>query len=522
MPKHLFIIEAPGKRKMLAHVLRQSGLFDVEVMATVGHLGANPEGFNPLAVDGEYRETQYHLKPDRVRLAAEIGEVAEKSTHIYLASDDDQEGDVIARDILRFCLPDALHDKVRRVRLRALSPGEVRQALDNAAPIEPLAAARGDARRTLDRLIGSLSNERGAVGRVQGSALRLLSTQRPVVGVATHTLACADGGAPFVAQAPVYAGSPKPITFGANADEVTVRVGSRETGVLATQALNHDEIVLSASLVTGAEPAAIGKAMQGLYERGKMSYPRAKDHGITPDALRRLQAIARTHGAAFDPGLVTAVREADGAYAHEAPNPLVFDLPLNRALALMTLEDQVLVHLTRNLLDVGMAATVERPLMADLAALPREAQCLNWCRVTPAARRLWVEKAPVAGIKLWTKPQSLLHFMSHHGLGRPSTILNHVDKFLNRGLVTEDFDLTRVGHEWCNQIIELFGHQNISAMIENYIDQHCDAPEFMVAEMVKLCGLSAVETTVRDNNPYDLDENRNEATEITAGAFPGD
>ena len=178
MASNLFIIEAPGKRKGMSNMLWRAGVRDVEVMATVGHIGTNPEGFKPLAVDSEYRETAYRLKPDKERLAAEIGKAAKAAKRIYIAADDDQEGDVIARDVLRFCLDEEDRSRALRVRLKALAPGEIQAALAAAAPFDELSAARGDARRIIDRLIGSMSNDTGAVGRVQGSMLLMLQGRR--------------------------------------------------------------------------------------------------------------------------------------------------------------------------------------------------------------------------------------------------------------------------------------------------------------------------------------------------------
>ena len=45
MASNLFIIEAPGKRKGMSNMLWRAGVCDVEAMATVGHIGTNPEGF---------------------------------------------------------------------------------------------------------------------------------------------------------------------------------------------------------------------------------------------------------------------------------------------------------------------------------------------------------------------------------------------------------------------------------------------------------------------------------------------
>jgi len=494
MANTLFIIEAPGKRKGMLNMLWRAGMRDVEVMATVGHIGTNPEGFKPLAVDMEYHETAYRLKPDKEQLAVDIGNAARVAKHIYIATDDDQEGDVIARDVLRFCLREEERSRVLRVRLKALAPGEIQAALADAAPFDELSAAQGDARRIIDRLIGSLSNDSRVVGRVQGSMLLSLQEQHPVVGMMTYSMQAADNKGNWIAKLPVFAGQKIP---GDSQVDGISGTGRSVMATLASRAMNHDEILISASMATGQGIGAVAQAMQSLYEHGQMTYPRAKDRAITPDAFRRLQTIARMNGAGFDPARFLAIRQPGGEHTHEAPNPMVLDVPVNRHFDLLSLEEQVLVHLTRNLIDCGIPCQFETPRLFDLAKLPPEMAALHWHRVIPTGDRLWADKPIEPGFQAWTKEQSMLHFMSKNGLGRPSTMVTHVEKFLSRHLVDECFELTEKGREWSAQIGELFGQQNVSRMIENHIDSNKSTPSQMVADMIEICRLNAVGSIVQ-------------------------
>lgn len=512
MASNLFIIEAPGKRKGMSNMLWRAGVRDVDVMATVGHIGANPAGLKPLAVDAEYREMAYRLKPDKERLAEQIGNAAKAAKRIYIATDDDQEGDVIARDVLRFCLDEAERSRALRVRLKALAPGEIQAALAAAAPFDELSAARGDARRIIDRLIGSLSNDSGAVGRVQGSILLMLQEQSPVVGVMTYSLQAADDKGDWIAKVPLYAGQE---IFDEAVIDGVANIGRSEMGTLASRAMNHDEILLSASMATGQGIESVARAMQSLYERGQMTYPRAKDCAITPDAFRRLEIIARMNGAGFDPGQFRAIRQPGGEHAHEAPNPMVLDVPVNRRFDLLPLEEQVLVHLTRNLIDCGIPCQFETPRLADMATLPPEVAALRWHRIVPIGDRLWEAAPPEPGYREWTRAQSLLHFMNRNGLGRPSTVVTHVEKFLSRDLVDESFEFTKKGREWSAQIGELFRHQNISKMIEDYIDSNRKSPSQMVGDMIAMCGLNSVGSAVQQQGL-----SQDEEHEIPAGNLP--
>lgn len=510
MPSNLFIIEAPGKRRALFDVLRRAGVRDIDVEATVGHLAANPDKFTPLAVDSNFRETAYRIRPDREALAATIAYKAAEAKRIYLATDSDQEGDVIARDVWLFCIPEEHRHKAVRVRLKALSESEVLTALSQAKPFDELMAAQGDARRVIDRLIGATSNKIGAIGRVQGSLLIALMNKRPVVGVVSHTLDATDGRGPFVAKVPVFAGQQVPdVMEFHNPARVRTAVDTARGG----GPMNHDQILLAASLRTGAGISDVSKAMQTLYEKGRMTYPRSKDSAISSESLKRLSMIARGNGAAFRGDRFTGVRDVFGEHGHEAPNPLAFDVPVNRNFELLSLEDQVLVVITQNLIDSGIAARFEKP---DTSSLPDGAKNLNWHRINTVGTRLWVSVAEHAGMEKWSKEQSLLHFMMKNQLGRPSTITHHIEKFLTRDLVTQAFDLTGKGKEWSANIGSVIGYRNISTEIEKYIENNRNVASSMVADMVQLFELHSIKTLVEQETEL----TDHETYEISSGSFP--
>ena len=241
MTNVLVIIEAPGKRASLSDVLWRVGLRVAQVLATVGHIASNPASLSPLGVTSGFRETSYALREDRQHAVERIRAAAQGSDTIYLATDDDQEGDVIARDVYFLALEPEDRQRVQRVRLRSLAASEVRDAFALASPFDPLAAAKGDARRILDRMIGALSSAEGAVGRVQGSLLLALSEQKPVLGVMTHRVKSEDGEGDWIAQQPVYVDSQ---LFDASVD-VSMGVGSSVAATLGARPMAYGEIVLS-------------------------------------------------------------------------------------------------------------------------------------------------------------------------------------------------------------------------------------------------------------------------------------
>lgn len=438
----LVIIEAPGKVKWLSSLFWQSGLKDCEVLATRGHICANPQALHPLCISSTLKETSYTLKEDRFHLAEAVKEKAHDAKKIYLATDDDQEGDVIARDVLYKCIDVEDHPKVFRLRLRALSIAEIGDSLKNASPFDPMTAAKGDARRIIDRIIGAYSNENAVVGRVLGSTLVALRSKVPLKGYATLTIKASQGN-DWQAVLPVYMGQEPPsetaLDIVANVDPQRVF-----TTVYAEKPYNHDEILLTASLQTKLSVSQVSEITQDLYERGKMTYPRAKGHFISQDSYKRLEAMALRSGATFSGSNFTA-RSATDTSAHEAPNPTEIDVPVNRPLDFLSVEDQVLVHIARRLIECGVVCRIEAPEQLALAELPSELASLTWYRVVPIGQTLWDKPPTMAGYTELTQEQSLLHFMISNGLGRPSTVVHHLQKFLARNLVDKQFELTEKG-----------------------------------------------------------------------------
>ena len=193
----LIVIEAPGKVAQLVRMIRAIGL-DAQLWASGGHFRQHAETLWPLGVIADGSE------PGRVFDESRFASLrrAAVGRRVLVATDADQEGDVIARDV-RDAIQDIAHG-VERVRLHTLDLEGVRAAFARSTPIAPLASRAGDARRIVDRLIGHCFSRPGLpVGRVFTALLQSLQDNEPVIGHVTLTRAAGDGGSPFIARVPV-------------------------------------------------------------------------------------------------------------------------------------------------------------------------------------------------------------------------------------------------------------------------------------------------------------------------------
>lgn len=195
---HYMIIEAPGKLKRLEMLLKKMGRFD-QLIATGGHFYHNPKAVIPVAIDDNLMEMS--RLPDS-RITKKLEAIPAQS-HVYIATDSDDEGDVIARDVL--CHLGHV-DCVERIHFSSLTVKAIRKAIMNAKPVSLKAALPGDLRRKLDRLIGATFSHHGmAVGRVSTAILGSLVQDSPVIGYIHFEVPSRDGGLPFIAKQPVTA-----------------------------------------------------------------------------------------------------------------------------------------------------------------------------------------------------------------------------------------------------------------------------------------------------------------------------
>lgn len=179
MPQKLVIVESPKKAQLIQGFLAQNKLTGYKVMASAGHVRDLKK--RPLGIDLEdnYRPI-YEITEDKAKLVRELKAEAKKSELVYLASDEDREGEAIA-----WHLSEALALKpqqVKRIAFHEITSEAFLEALDNPRDIDHHLVDAQQARRVLDRLVGyelspvlwkrvrpSLS-----AGRVQSVAVRLV------------------------------------------------------------------------------------------------------------------------------------------------------------------------------------------------------------------------------------------------------------------------------------------------------------------------------------------------------------
>src|SRR6056300_648051 len=187
MSKPLVIVESPTKVKTISKILGSEYI----VKSSVGHIRDLPRNAKSIpsnytnkdilwgAVKPNNFENIYVIPEDRKKIVGELKKLADEAPEIYLATDDDREGEAIA-----YHLKEALDlkDEPKRIKFNEITPTAVLNAVNNPEKIDIGKFKSYEARRTLDRMIGyeispkvrDLGGAFISTGRVQGPAIRLI------------------------------------------------------------------------------------------------------------------------------------------------------------------------------------------------------------------------------------------------------------------------------------------------------------------------------------------------------------
>jgi len=175
MEKGLIIVESPTKAKTISGILGN----DYIVFATMGHIRDLPEDEFGVDIENNF-SPKYIIIPGKKRIVEKLEKLAKNSSDIYLATDEDREGEAIAWHTV--CLINKKISDVKRVAFHEIVPDAVKEAFSNPRQISIELVNAQQARRILDRIVGYKISpilgkhlEMGlSAGRVQSVALKLI------------------------------------------------------------------------------------------------------------------------------------------------------------------------------------------------------------------------------------------------------------------------------------------------------------------------------------------------------------
>ncbi|WP_272021943.1 type I DNA topoisomerase [Olleya namhaensis] len=175
MAKNLVIVESPAKAKTIEKFLGK----DFKVESSFGHISDLPSKELGVDVEGDF-DPKYEVSSDKKALVKKLKQLAKKAEMVWLASDEDREGEAIAWHLAESL--DLDKDKTKRIVFHEITKAAIQKAVENPRQIDYDLVDAQQARRVLDRIVGyELSpvlwrKVKGGLsaGRVQSVSVRLI------------------------------------------------------------------------------------------------------------------------------------------------------------------------------------------------------------------------------------------------------------------------------------------------------------------------------------------------------------
>ncbi|MBQ5729346.1 MAG: type I DNA topoisomerase [Bacteroidaceae bacterium] len=174
MPKNLVIVESPAKAKTIEKFLGE----DYKVMSSFGHIRDLKK--KNFGVDLETFQPEYEIPADKTKVVSDLRAQAKKVDTVWLASDEDREGEAISWHLAEVLKLDPA--RAKRIVFHEITKPAILSAIENPRNIDHNLVDAQQARRVLDRLVGfKLSpvlwrkvKPNLSAGRVQSVAVRLI------------------------------------------------------------------------------------------------------------------------------------------------------------------------------------------------------------------------------------------------------------------------------------------------------------------------------------------------------------
>nr|WP_314069179.1 type I DNA topoisomerase [uncultured Campylobacter sp.] len=174
--KNLIIVESPAKAKTIKKFLGD----DYDVVASKGHIRDLPQKKFGIKIKDKSFEPEYEISADHDQIVKQIKTLAKKADQIYLATDEDREGEAIAYHIAASIGKQA--QELPRIVFHEITKSAISNALSSPRKLNIASVNAQQTRRLLDRIVGyklspllNLKIQRGlSAGRVQSAALKIV------------------------------------------------------------------------------------------------------------------------------------------------------------------------------------------------------------------------------------------------------------------------------------------------------------------------------------------------------------
>lgn len=335
MPKNLVIVESPAKAKTIEQFLGK----DYSVKSSYGHVRDLPKKGLNIDVEHDFAP-KYEVSPDKKKVISEL-KAAAKNSDVWLASDEDREGEAIAWHLTQALGLDP--KKTKRIVFHEITKPAIETAIKNPRTVDIKLVDAQQARRVLDRLVGyELSpvlwkkvRTGLSAGRVQSVAVRLIVEREREIKdheaestfkvTAVFTASGQEIPAELQTKLPDAEATEQWLQKAAPADfkveSIDQKPGSRSPSAPFTTSTLQQE----ASRRLGFSVRQTMTLAQRLYEAGHITYMRTDSTTLSGQAIKAAEDyIKKEYGEKYHQVRQYKTKNASAQEAHEAIRPTSF------------------------------------------------------------------------------------------------------------------------------------------------------------------------------------------------------
>lgn len=338
MQENLVIVESPAKAKTIEKFMGKG----YTVTSCMGHIRDLEKKDFGIDLEKNY-QPKYVITPDKKKIVTELKKLAKDAETVWLASDEDREGEAIAWHLKEVLKLDP--KKTKRIVFHEITKDAILRAIQNPRSIDEHLVNAQQARRVLDRIVGfevspvlwKKVKPALSAGRVQSVAVRLIvEREREIINFKTETwyrvtgvfLAKDENGNPaelkaelnkrFSTKKEAYAFLEKCQTAEFTIADVVKKPAKRSPAQPFTTSTLQQE----ASRKLGFSVAQTMAVAQRLYESGKITYMRTDSVNLSGLALSTAkQKIIELHGEEYVKIRKYSTKSKGAQEAHEAIRP---------------------------------------------------------------------------------------------------------------------------------------------------------------------------------------------------------
>ncbi len=484
MTENLVIVESPAKAKTIEKFLGK----DFTVVSSFGHIRDLAKNNLGIEVEKGFRPV-YEVPEEKKKVVSELRKLASKAKTVWIASDEDREGEAIAWHLISVLDLDT--SSTNRIVFHEITREAITQAIQSPRQVDMNLVDAQQARRMLDRMVGfeispvlwkkvqpSLS-----AGRVQSVAVRLLvDREREIIAFTADSAYRVTGtftgknkeeaDVVLKAECPKKFGTePEAKTFLEKCDaaafsveNIVVRPGTRSPAPPFTTSTLQQE----AYRKLGFSVAQTMSVAQKLYEGGKITYMRTDSTNLSMLALNTAkQVVTQDYGARYSRTRQFKTHTKGAQEAHEAIRPAYFDkkeiagtnnekrlyeLIWRRAIASQMADAEIektTITIGMSTSPVNFTATGEVILFDGFLTVYTESYDSNAAddekAILPRVDKgMSLSPVTITALQRFTTPPpryteaSLVKKLEELGIGRPSTYAPIISTIQSRGYVARE------------------------------------------------------------------------------------